>query len=39
LAEGTYTLKFEATGYQSQSTSATAVKGQGVKVNTITLVK
>lgn len=39
LAEGTYTLKFEATGYQPQSTSATAVKGQGVKVNTITLIK
>lgn len=39
LAEGNYTLKFEATGYQTQTTSAAAVKGQEVKVNTITLVK
>lgn len=39
LAEGNYTLKFEATGYQTQTTTASAVKGQEVKVNTITLVK
>lgn len=39
LAEGNYTLKFEATGYQPQTTTATAVKGQDVKINTITLVK
>ena len=39
LAEGKYTLKFEATGYQPQSTSATSLKGQEVKVSTITLVK
>ena len=39
LADGAYTLKFEATGYQTQTISVTAVKGQAVKVNTITLVK
>lgn len=39
LADGNYTLKFEATGYQTQTTTAAAVKGQEVKVNTITLVK
>ena len=39
LADGTYTLKFEATGYQTQSVTVTAVKGQDVKVNTVTLVK
>jgi Domain of unknown function (DUF4382)/Carboxypeptidase regulatory-like domain len=39
LVDGAYTLKFEATGYQTQSTKVTAVKGQAVKVNTITLVK
>jgi len=39
LADGTYTLKFEATGYQSQNASVTAVKGKCVKVNTITLTK
>lgn len=39
LADGTYTLKFEATGYKTQTTTVTAVKGQAVKVNTITLVK
>jgi hypothetical protein len=39
LADGTYTLKFEATGYQSQNASVTAVKGKCVKVNTVTLIK
>jgi hypothetical protein len=39
LAEGNYSLKFEASGYQTQTTTASAVKGQEVKVNTITLVK
>ena len=39
LADGTYTLNFEATGYKTQTTTVTAVKGQAVKVNTITLVK
>jgi len=39
LADGTYTLKFEATNYKTQTTTATAVKGQEVKLNTITLIK
>ena len=39
LADGTYTLKFEATNYKTQTKTATAVKGQEVKLNTITLIK
>lgn len=39
LVDGTYTLKFEATSYKTQTTSVTAVKGQAVKANTITLLK
>lgn len=39
LAEGNYSLKFEATGYLTQTTTASAVKGQNVNVNAVTLTK
>ncbi len=39
LADGTYTLKFEATGYKTQTITVKATKGQEAKATTITLVK
>jgi hypothetical protein len=39
LNDGTYTLKFEATGYKTQTITVTATKGKEVKATTVTLVK